>query len=76
MKKISKSEIKQAVETAITGVLEKLEVLKPSKKTKKAISKISKKIKDDWKSQARKNQKAGSRSKNGKSHSKADASAV
>jgi len=76
MKKVSKSEIKQAVETAITSVLEKLDVSKPSRKTKKAISKISKKIKGDWKKQARKNQKAGSRSKNGKAHAKAEAAAA
>jgi hypothetical protein len=36
MMKVSKSEIKQAVETALTGVLEKLDIEKPSKNTKKA----------------------------------------
>lgn len=76
MKKVSKSEIKQAVETAITSVLEKLEVKKPSKKTKKTISKISKQIKGDWKKQARKSQKAGIRAKNGKAHAKAEAAAA
>ncbi|HZY79064.1 MAG TPA: hypothetical protein VFE50_06035 [Cyclobacteriaceae bacterium] len=73
MKKVSKSEIKQAVKEAITGVLEKLEIAKPSKKTQKSIGKISKQIKVDWKKAARKNVKAGKHIKNGKSHSKADA---
>jgi hypothetical protein len=76
MKKVSKSEIKQAVETAITGVLEKLDVKKPSKKTRKAISKISRQIRGDWKKAARKSQKAGNPSKNGKAHSKAEAAAA
>ena len=75
MKKVSKSEIKQAVETAITGVLAKLEISKASKKTQKSISKISKQIKGDWKKQAHKNQKAGKHLKNGKAHSKAEAAA-
>jgi hypothetical protein len=76
MKKVSKSEIRQAVETAIAGVLQKLEILKPSKKTQKGIAKISRQIKDDWKKAARKNQKAGKHLKNGKSHSKSDAAAA
>lgn len=77
MKKVTKSDIKQAVETAITGVLDKLEISKASKKTKKSITKISKQIRGDWKKQARKNQKAVAKhSKNGKAHSKADATAA
>ena len=76
MKKISKSEIKQAVETAITGVLEKLSISKASKKTQKSITKISKQIKGDWKKASRKSQKAGKHLKNGKAHSKAEAAAA
>lgn len=76
MKKVSKSQIKEAVQTAITGVLEKLEIPKPSKKTQKIIVKMSKQLKGDWKKQARKNIKAGKHLKNGKSHSKADATAA
>ncbi len=73
MKKVSKTDIKQAVSEAITGVLVKLEIEKPSKKTRKSIGKISKQIKGDLKKAARKNIKAGKHVKNGKSHSKADA---
>jgi tRNA U34 5-carboxymethylaminomethyl modifying GTPase MnmE/TrmE len=74
MKKVSKSDIKQAVETAITSVLDKLEISKTSKKTQKSIDKISRQIKGDWKKQARKNQKAVAKhSRNGKAHAKAEA---
>lgn len=74
MKKISKTEIKQAVENAMTQVLEKLEIPKPSRKTKKTISKISRQIKVDWKKQAKKSLKSSKR--NGKAHVKATSTAA
>lgn len=73
MKKVSKSDIRQAVTQAIVGVLEKLEIAKPSKKTRKNIGRITKQIKVDWKKAARRNLKAGKHLKNGKTHAKADA---
>lgn len=74
MKKISKTEIKQAVESAVSQVLEKLEIAKPSRKTRKTISKISRQIKVDWKKQAKKSLKA-SKHRNGKAHAKAESAA-
>jgi hypothetical protein len=74
MKKVSKSEIKEAVQAAITGVLDKLEIRKPSKKTKKTIGKISKQIKGDLRKAAKKNRKAAkAHTRNGKAHAKAAA---
>ena len=74
MKKISKTEIKQVVENALTQVLEQLDIPKPSRKTKKTISKISRQIKLDWKKQAKKAQKSNKR--NGKGHAKAESAAA
>jgi len=76
MKKVTKSEIKQAVEEAITSVLQKLEIVKPSKKTRKSIGKISKRIKGDLKKTAKKKLKGKKSSKNGKVHTKAEAAAA
>lgn len=44
MKTLKKKEIRQTVETAMKGALEKLHILKPSKKTKRILSKASKKV--------------------------------
>jgi hypothetical protein len=77
MKKVSKSEIKEAVQTAITGVLDKLDIKKPSKKTRKTIGKISKQIKGDFKKAAKKNQKATkAHARNGKAHAKPETTAA
>jgi len=77
MKKVSKSEIKEAVQTAITGVLDKLEIKKPSKKTRKTIGKISKQIKGDFKRASKKNLKAAKvHARNGKTSAKAEAAAA
>ena len=44
MKKLKKKEIRQVVDKAIEGALEKLSIAKPSKKTKKVLQKASKKV--------------------------------
>jgi len=54
MKKITKKEIKTTLNTAMNGVMEKLELPDASKKTKRAIAKVTKTLKKDLKEQAKK----------------------
>ncbi len=57
MKKVSKKEIRQAVEKAIKQVLLIFGVSAPSKKTRKSLDSLSKKVAREAKSVAKKNQK-------------------
>ena len=66
-KKISKKDIKNVVETALSQALTKLEIAEPSKKTKKFADSLSRKfavqLKHDVKKKLKKDRKAESRSK-------------
>jgi hypothetical protein len=57
MKKISKKEIKNTVEGAMTQALSEFEISAPSKKTKKAITKATKKVSDEVKRELKKQKK-------------------
>ena len=64
MKTVKKKELQQSVQTALSQVVDSLEIAKPSKKTtrfiEKASKKISKELKDELKKQLKKMVKAGS----------------
>jgi hypothetical protein len=70
-KKISKKDIRQTVEGAVSQALTALEITVPSKRTKKAIEKATKKLSSEVKRELKKKNKAETKApvaikKNGK----------
>jgi len=57
-KKISKKDIRQTVEGAVSQALTALEITVPSKRTKKAIEKATKKLSSEVKRELKKKDKA------------------